>query len=222
MACLTSNWYECVENRESITQGDILFNFQVPVIMEHSEPPYFKAGVSKINVIVMTQACDLANDKVQYVTLCPILSLEDTVVNHLKRETLAQAKNMGSNFKSPKSFDLSPESKDRKNVYKFIDRLKRGNYSDLHLLNQSNKEVGLEMNAQVVGLKKTYQIPIKSINNYLQDQPEGEKRLRLLPPYREHLAQAFVNTFARIGLPQDINTEVLRLNIDNPLEIAVD
>jgi len=29
-------------------------------------------------------------------------------------------------------------------------------------------------------------------------------RLRLLPPYREHLAQAFARFFMRVGLPADI------------------
>jgi len=30
------------------------------------------------------------------------------------------------------------------------------------------------------------------------------KRLRLLPPYREHLSQAFARFFIRVGLPVDI------------------
>jgi hypothetical protein len=29
-------------------------------------------------------------------------------------------------------------------------------------------------------------------------------RLRLLPPYREHLSQAFARLFMRVGLPADI------------------
>jgi len=31
-----------------------------------------------------------------------------------------------------------------------------------------------------------------------------DKRLRLLPPYREHLSQAFARFFMRVGLPVDI------------------
>jgi hypothetical protein len=30
------------------------------------------------------------------------------------------------------------------------------------------------------------------------------RRLRLLPPYREHLSQAFARFFMRVGLPVDI------------------
>jgi hypothetical protein len=33
-------------------------------------------------------------------------------------------------------------------------------------------------------------------------------RLRLLPPYREHLSQAFARYFMRVGLPQDIPRSV--------------
>jgi hypothetical protein len=29
-------------------------------------------------------------------------------------------------------------------------------------------------------------------------------RLRLLPPYREHLSQSFARFFMRVGLPEDI------------------
>ena len=33
----------------------------------------------------------------------------------------------------------------------------------------------------------------------------GAKRLRLLPPYREHLSQSFARFFMRVGLPTPIN-----------------
>jgi hypothetical protein len=35
-------------------------------------------------------------------------------------------------------------------------------------------------------------------------------RLRLCPPYREHLAQAFARFFMRVGLPSDIPEERIR------------
>jgi hypothetical protein len=33
----------------------------------------------------------------------------------------------------------------------------------------------------------------------------GRPRLRLLPPYREHLSQAFARFFMRVGLPRPID-----------------
>ena len=35
-------------------------------------------------------------------------------------------------------------------------------------------------------------------------------RLRLLPPYREHLSQAFARYFMRVGLPVDIDKEEIK------------
>ena len=32
----------------------------------------------------------------------------------------------------------------------------------------------------------------------------GTKRLRLLPPYREHLSQSFARFFMRVGLPETV------------------
>jgi len=35
-------------------------------------------------------------------------------------------------------------------------------------------------------------------------------RIRLLPPYREHLSQAFARYFMRVGLPVDIDREEIK------------
>lgn len=35
-------------------------------------------------------------------------------------------------------------------------------------------------------------------------------RLRLLPPYREHLSQAFARYFMRVGLPIDIPKDIVK------------
>jgi len=36
---------------------------------------------------------------------------------------------------------------------------------------------------------------------------ELNERIRLLPPYREHLSQSFARYFMKVGLPQDIEIE---------------
>jgi hypothetical protein len=35
----------------------------------------------------------------------------------------------------------------------------------------------------------------------------GNRRARLLPPYREHLAKHFTDTYSRIGLPVPYETQ---------------
>jgi hypothetical protein len=57
------------------------------------------------------------------------------------------------------------------------------------------------MGIRIVDFGRIYCLPrgyVEKLANH-----RGE-RLRLLPPYREHIAQAFARFFMRIGLPQDI------------------
>jgi len=53
----------------------------------------------------------------------------------------------------------------------------------------------------VVDFRHSYSLPFTLINDI-----SGKlgKRLRLLPPYREHLSQAYARFFMRVGLPIDI------------------
>jgi len=53
----------------------------------------------------------------------------------------------------------------------------------------------------IVDFHNVYSIHYDLLINIVQKQT---KRIRLLPPYREHLSQAFARFFMRIGLPVDI------------------
>lgn len=53
-------------------------------------------------------------------------------------------------------------------------------------------------------IKNVYGIHYSTLENIVKKQ---NKRIRLLPPYREHLSQAFARYFMRVGLPQDIMLE---------------
>ncbi len=79
------SWYEAVDANIRLTQGDIINN--CPVVRWTSNPVELKAcneietlksSVEAIqaDVVVITQACDLENDKVRNVILCPHLSLD--------------------------------------------------------------------------------------------------------------------------------------------------
>jgi hypothetical protein len=78
--------------------------------------------------------------------------------------------------------------------------LRQGNVPGYHLLNKSDLE-GFETEYLVVDFRSVYSVPF----NFLIDLAKSSgKRLRLLPPYREHLSQAFARFFMRVGLPVDI------------------
>ena len=80
------------------------------------------------------------------------------------------------------------------------ENLRKGRYVGFHLLNKC-EITGLERDFMVVQFERVIERPKATIQDFvLKTRP----RLRLLPPYREHLAQAFARFFMRVGLPIDI------------------
>jgi hypothetical protein len=80
------------------------------------------------------------------------------------------------------------------------EHLRRGNVPGYHLLNKCYIE-GFENDFLIVDFRSTFSLPINIVLEFVKEQKE---RKRLLPPYREHLSQAFARFFMRVGLPIDI------------------
>lgn len=78
--------------------------------------------------------------------------------------------------------------------------LRRGYSFGYHLLNRCDTK-GFETDYLVVDFRNTYGAPLKTLTGLIKNR---RKRLRLLPPYKEHLSQAFARFFMRVGLPTDI------------------
>ena len=78
--------------------------------------------------------------------------------------------------------------------------LRRGYLPGYHLLNKYEID-RFKMDYLVVDFRNIYSVPFDFIINLAK---KRGKRLRLLPPYREHLSQAFARFFMRVGLPVDI------------------
>lgn len=57
------------------------------------------------------------------------------------------------------------------------------------------------MGVRIVDFGRVFSLPKVFVQQLAAKQG---KRLRLCPPYREHLAQAFARFFMRVGLPQEI------------------
>ncbi len=78
--------------------------------------------------------------------------------------------------------------------------LRRGDAPGYHLLNRCTIQ-GFERDYRVVDFRNVYGVPF----GFLKERANiASLRLRLRPPYREHLAQAFARFFMRVGLPVDI------------------
>ncbi len=78
--------------------------------------------------------------------------------------------------------------------------LRRGHLPGYHLLNKCELE-GFQKDYSVVDFRNVYGVPFDFL---FEISKQKGHRLRLLPPYREHLSQAFARFFMRVGLPSDI------------------
>lgn len=78
-------WFELQENSADITQGDIIKGCPVPILKEFDikEGQNVKAEIIKIDGIVLTQACDIANKKVENIILCAITSKRESAPSRL-------------------------------------------------------------------------------------------------------------------------------------------
>jgi hypothetical protein len=173
-------WYELVQGVE-LQQGDIFREFPVcrpevtPANLEslrRNEEPSIPVEVLKADVIVLSQSCDLANEKIDSVILCPIWVMP------------IYEGNFGSNAK---------EQRKRK------ESIRQGKEPALHMLARSDNPL---VDLSVVEFKRIY---TTSRDILVRFADSCGSRTRLLPPYREHLSQAFARYFMRVGLPSDIS-----------------
>lgn len=164
----TYPWY-CSPRGRDITQGDILFDCPVPVPVsvdtagEATPGSYTEVEIKRYDLVVMSQACDIEQGKVDDIILCPLSRLDEIA---------------------------------HPNDAKAREELRRGNVIGRHLLNKAD---GLEFH--VAEFRYVFSLPKDFLSEFAG---KARRRLRLLPPYREHLAQAFARFFMRVGLPLDI------------------
>ncbi len=171
-------WYELLSlENTSLQQGDLIPDCPVILPPQNLKPNHeYEFEVVTYNTIVMSQSCDLENDKLEIVLVCTYFTWAE-FVNQLPND-----------------------QQSKKNINKIFDRFRQGLQPNYHLLNKSeDKQIEDYL---IVDFRTVYGVHINFLKEYicsLQTQ-----RVRLLPPYREHLAQAFARFFMRVGLPQDI------------------
>jgi hypothetical protein len=83
---------------------------------------------------------------------------------------------------------------------KMKESLRRGYLPGYHLLDKCEID-SFQTDYLVVDFRNVYSVPFDLLANIAK---RKGKRLRLLPPYREHLSQAFARFFMRVGLPVNI------------------
>lgn len=172
-------WYTIVTG-PGLLQGDVIYD--CPVLVPFGEIPEgmggneyaLEGGMLTYDVIVMSQSCDLEQEKLDLVLVCPHWSFQE--------------------FTGKNDYLKSSKGKTE---------LKRGNIPGYHLLNKCDLE-GWTKEARVVDFRNVYSLPYQFLKQ-LAD--KRGPRLRLSPPYREHLSQAFARFFMRVGLPVEVELD---------------
>ncbi len=190
---MSEPWYEVVEANVSLTQGDLIFDCPLLAWQEKDRLPLLDVAsinslkhrieVYREDVIVMTQACDLEHGKIENVVLCPHLPLSAF-------RQIWQTWMMGR--------QQSPSEKAWKRT---CEDIANGYVWNQAFLNRAELP-NMQTEIRVVDFHDVFTIPRNFLEDLLKERQSN--RLRLRPPYREHLSQAFARFFMRVGLPQSI------------------
>jgi hypothetical protein len=167
-------WYEAVDG-DSILQGDFLP--KCPILIPESEIPKDEVGGKMKGKL-------LEYDVIVMSQSCDLEQKNIDLVLVCPHWSLQQVGDARDYFKSSKGKE----------------DLRRGNIPGYHMVAPCDLD-GIKHDVRVVDFRAVYSVPFEFIRQFAK---AGGKRARLLPPYREHLSQAFARFFMRVGLPVNI------------------
>lgn len=204
-------WYDVGYQDAGLAQGETIFNCSVlePTTpldesLAEEQEDTLTARIIQDHFIILSHSCDLEQNNVETVVLALIYSVGRFVDEDPELHRKAQQCAANKQIAIP-----GPGEPERENVFlklakecnsvtKIIDKIRRGYQPAYHLL---NKEPVAGLSYSIVDFHCIHTVP----KAYLQELARSqEPRIRLRPPYREHLAQAFARYFMRVGLPADI------------------
>jgi hypothetical protein len=178
MARADPSWYD-VTTSEDLEQGDILRECPIPTVLGLEAWPVPEGQQVGVDIrladaVVLSQSCDLVNDKIDEVILVQVLDWQTAC-----RELVSQ----GNRYARSRDFRKA---------------LIAGNSPSLSLLHKHDGDPGLAWS--VVDFHRIFVLPKSLVRAVARS---SGRRLRLRSSYREHLAQAFARYFMRVGLPHD-------------------
>ena len=158
-------WYSLVTG-DLLEQGDLLS--ACPLVRPTATNEFLRHSA---DVVILSQSCDLAHDKLEIVQVCPVWPLDQLAAE----------------------IDYFRGKRGR-------EELRRGNLPGYHLLNRCEL-AGHATDYLICDFRSLFGTHVAVAKALAAAQ---SPRVRLLPPYREHLAQAFARFFMRVGLPVDV------------------
>ncbi len=192
---MNSPWYEVVDAGTQLTQGDLVFDCPLLTwsagatlqVGGSHETEVLKQAASafRADVVVMTQACDLEHGKVRNVVLCPHVSLSKF------QEAWERAMRQAGQNATAKAWKNTCDDIADGHVW---------NHAFLNSVAPGEGTLGTEI--RVVDFHDIFTVPREFVESLLNQRKAPW--LRLLPPYREHLSQAFARFFMRVGLPEPL------------------
>lgn len=159
-------WGECLDGMP-LSQGDVVD--ECPIFVWDNKEQSLEAVERSVRVIVLTQACDLAQIKAARV-LVAVVHDADKLVEH----GVLKASQVRDQIRTHRVYG-----------WYFL----------------SN---GPGMPESLVDLRDLHTVPRGLLEELIAT---GQRVARLLTPYREHLAQHFATTYARIALPEPYETQ---------------
>jgi hypothetical protein len=180
-------WYELVEATAGLEQGDFLFDYPIPLVpLEVVGTRSGSRDAREVRFDVYTYHLIIMTQS------CDLQKIsEDTDVLLCRRVAYPDAVAKNAKLRGPNGWSS----------------LRKGHSVGLHLLNKCEIE-GHSLTYQIIDLQKVFTSPIRVVRAHANSQG---KRVRLCPPYREHLAQAFARQFMRVGLPADLPDTLPRM-----------
>jgi len=156
--------YETPEPMEALSQGDILDDCPILFWEYPATGAAPESGSTNVRVVVLTQACDLAQAKATRVLVAVVHR-----VHHLVERGVLQPKMIRDQIRTHRVYD-----------WYFL-------------------PAGTAVEESIVDLRDLHTIPRALLDSLIH---EGKRAGRIRTPFREHLAQHFSTTYARIGLPE--------------------
>ncbi len=168
-------WYRVVRG-DDLEQGDLLFGCPRFVVPAAAATAGdVTLAREAVDAVILTQSCDLAVRADGQCEAADILLCP----LHLKK-------------------DLSQHPVFKKD--EAWEEVRKGRRPFFHVLNECRLP-GHEKDFALIDFHGLFTLGVALTREFAA---QARERLRLLPPYREHLSQAFARLFMRVGLPTDI------------------
>jgi hypothetical protein len=176
------DWYKIVPSDERVSQGDLLVNCPLLGSRADEDGCDLLEEPMKEDVLVVTQDCDLEQGKTEDVLLCFCLPL--------------------SRFKEDWRRDQEAQHRSTKEERwgALCGNISKGYTPNVTMLDPFESE-SLSTEHRVVVFNKAYLMPLDYIQAELKQR--NEPRLRLVSPFREHIAQSFARCYMRVPLPDN-------------------